>query len=188
MTLRNRLRGTALAATLAVLTGCVAVAGEPFYRPNFGPVSEKHTPVLIAAWAQPEIGWGHLYCIYVHATDPDGDLDKVWIRFRRPGASYEGTFLILPAAFRKTANGCVQVWMHVSGGATDTVFDAEALVHVEDRAGNLSPIRAIKFNIFRLPIRDKKNPPSGFVRDAKLGEMDLPHNMDLEVGDDDRGT
>ncbi len=54
-------------------------------RPREGPVGEEHRPVVEAIAAQNEIGNGYLWKIYVRASDPDGDLDKIQVMFSQLG-------------------------------------------------------------------------------------------------------
>ncbi len=162
--------GAAWVALSLLLAGC---AEYEFYRPNMGPVGERHRPALEAVWAQSEIGYSQLWRIYVRATDPDADLDKVWVTFSRYGGTYPGEFLILPAAQRRQTNGYVQVWVRMRGesGLREPFLPARAQVRVEDRAGNMSDARAFEFTVVNGMAPDKGQPPDGFAREAKLGEL-----------------
>ncbi len=175
----NALRkGLSLLATFVILAGF----SGPFslYRPNFGPVGEDHRPVLEAAWAQSEFGDGAMWKICVRASDPDGDLDKVFITIDQLGGTYPGEFIIVPESQRKTTNGAVLFWAYVKGFSTSPIICGTAQIHVEDRAGNMSDSRTIEFTVLLIGPKDKGDLPPGFKRNVILGQMDFP----LQSGED----
>ncbi len=177
--IRPRLRAGLLAAAL-LLAGCAEFA-QNFYRPNEGPVGEKHAPVLKAVWAQDEIGNGASWRIYVRAQDPDGDLDKVYVTFHQPGAIWPQEFVILPQSQRRQANGSVLFWVDMKSLAA-TIW-AEAHVVVEDRAGNMSEVRKIEFAVVSMEKEDASAPPLGFEGGVHLGQMEFPlHPFNAEGG------
>ncbi|MEK6710120.1 MAG: hypothetical protein AABZ64_06045 [Nitrospinota bacterium] len=182
--IRRGFRSVIVLAALALLGGCAE-----FYRPAEGPVGEAHRPRLEAAWAQAQIGYGAQWRIYVRATDPDGDLDRVWITFTRFGGTYPGTFVYLPGDPRREVNGYIQMWAVPRGGMHFGQMDihATAEVRVEDRAGNMSAPRSFPFTLVLLRVPDKGEPPAGFAREARLAEMGMTMEIDLGAGDD-RGS
>ena len=162
----------AIFAIFLFLAGCAEMA-ENFIRPNEGPVGPKHAPVLEAVYAQPEIGDGSNWKVYVRASDPDGDLDKIFIGFQQPGAWWAPQFLILPKSQRKELNGAVFYWATVRGSGYANTIYASAQIHVEDRAGNRSETRAIQFVVLQDGTKDKNQPPAGFKK-VVVGQMDFP--------------
>ncbi len=162
-----------LLAAAALLSGFTNL-----FRPNIGPVGEKHRPTLEAVWAQPEIGDGAFWKIYVRASDPDGDLDKVSVFFGQLGATYPPSTLIVPASQRKGINGAALIWALLNGhGATSTIYGT-AEIHVEDRAGNVSNSKTVAFQVLQQELEDKGEPPAGFKRLANLGNLDFPLQRD----------
>ncbi|MBI3128428.1 MAG: hypothetical protein HYZ11_12550 [Candidatus Tectomicrobia bacterium] len=162
---------------LAALGGCTG-----FYRSPEGPIGEGHRPTLEAVWAEETAGFSNLWRIYIRASDPDGDLDKVWVTFRRFGGTYPGTFVMLSQP-QGAANGYIRLWVRPRG-ATDTVelpIHAAAEISVGDRAGNQSLTRVISFTIAHGPVPEGSVPPAGFARDNMLAEMNM-ENLDLRQG------
>ncbi|OGL59614.1 MAG: hypothetical protein A3J27_12050 [Candidatus Tectomicrobia bacterium RIFCSPLOWO2_12_FULL_69_37] len=175
-------RRAVVLACLAVLGGCAG-----FYRPQEGPVGERHRPRLEAAWAQPEIGYSQLWRIYVRAADPDGDLDKVWLTFTRFGATYVGNFVYLPEGQGRAANGYIQMWARPRGGLNlgELPIHATVEVRVEDRAGNQSASIVFPFTLVSTQVQEGVQPPAGFSQQVRLTEMDM--NMDIGLGDAEGG-
>ena len=163
--------GAALAAAVFLLAGCAELA-QNLYRPDEGPIGEKHAPVLDAVWAQREIGEGDLWKIYVRASDPDGDLDKVFVGFDQPGALWQPDFLILPKSQRKRMNGAVLFWTYVPH-LNETIY-AQARVMVQDRAGNMSEFRSLEFELLLSEKKDADKPPAQFKDWVLIGQLDFP--------------
>jgi len=158
-----------------VLFGVLSLAGcAEFYRPETGPRGEAHRPVLEAVWAQPEIGEREFWRIYVRASDPDGDLDAVFITFDQHGATYAGELLILPASQRRRANGAVEVYTDMKDGSGGLAVYGTARVHVLDRAGNRSEAKTFSFAVLGSPRADAGAPPQGFERGVTLGRAEFP--------------
>lgn len=183
--LRPLVRGFAIFSIALLLAGCAEMA-ENFIRPNEGPVGQKHAPTLEAVYAQPEIGDGNNWRVYVRATDPDGDLDKIFIGFQQPGAWWAPQFMILPKSQRKELNGAVFYWASLQGGGHSTTVYASVHIYVEDRAGNRSGARSIEFAVLQDGTKDKNQPPAGFKK-IVIGQMDFPLLTDSALlGDGDK--
>jgi len=172
-------------AGFAALAGCAGI----YYSPSSGPVGEAHQPRLEAVWAAEAVGYGNIWRVYIRASDPDGDLDKVWVTFARFGGTYPGTFVPLTQPLRE-ANGYVQFWAWPKGGLKlgELPIYASAMVRVEDRAGNQSHAIAIPFVLMHHSGPDGAAPPAGFSRDTKLAEMEMNMEIELGAGDGDRGS
>ncbi len=149
-----------------------------------GPVGEKHRPVIRAIAAQNEIGIGHLWKIYIHATDPDGDIDQIYVYFAQPGGSYTSIPLVLRRPV-KEINGAVLTWTTLAGsGFQMGAIYASAEIRVEDRAGNISEPKTIEFTLDSFGPKDKFVPPPPFVKDLVYGQVDFPiQSEDDLVGD-----
>ncbi len=163
-----------LGATLFFAPGGGAGVFE-FIRPDFGPVGEKHRPAVEAVAAQDEIEDGAIWKIYIRATDPDGDSDKVQITFSQLGTGmYSPEILILPTPQRRRTNGAVRIWASlVGGGSTDTIYGT-AEVRVIDRAGNISGAKTLEFRVTGFDTSGAFVPPAGFDTSVLLGDMDFP--------------
>ncbi len=149
-----------------------------------GPVGEKHRPVIRAIAAQNEIGIGYLWKIYIHATDPDGDVDKIYVFFAQPGGSYPNYPLVLHRPVREL-NGAVLTWTTLAGSGTQLgPIYASAEIVVEDRAGNMSEPKEIEFTLDPFGPKDQFVPPPPFDKDLVYGQVHFPiQSEDDLVGD-----
>ena len=176
----------AVAATALLLSGCGP--GGFILPPREGPVGEKHRPVIRALAAQNEIGIGNLWKIYIHATDPDGDIDQIYVSFAQPGGSYPSLPLVLSRPM-KEINGAVLTWTTLAGsGFQMGAIYASAEIRVEDRAGNMSEPKTIEFTLGSFGPEDKFVPPPPFKKNLIYGQVYFPiQSEDDLVGDDDGG-
>ncbi len=180
----NRIQGLillALGAFLLFLAGTPATGFEIF-RPKVGPTGEKHRPVVIAIDAQREFGDGTLWKIYVRASDPDGDLDKIQVTFSASPGMYAPDLFVLPKSQRKEVNGAILVWARLNGdGSTDDIY-GKVEIRAEDRAGNLSEPKKLQFTVQEYGMYDEFVPPSGFDRNVVLGQVEFPLETSSSTG------
>jgi hypothetical protein len=163
----------ALVAMILLPVGST-VSGYELFRRKQGPVGEKHTTVVEALDAQREIGDGTLWRIYLRASDPDGDLDRVQITFFSSPGMYAPEQLILPASKQKQANGAILIWARLNGGDSTTDIYGEIEIRVEDRAGNLSNPKKLEFTVQEYGMYDEFVPSAAFNRDVVLGQAQFP--------------
>jgi len=171
------------AASLLIVSGC-GLNGF-ILPPREGPVGKKHQPVIRAIAAQTEISIGHLWKIYIHATDPDGDIDQIYVSFAQPGDSYPSLPLVLSRPL-KEINGAVLIWTTLAGtGFQMGAIYASAEIRVEDRAGNMSEPKTIEFTLGSFDPEDKFVPPPPFAKDIVYGQVEFPiQSEDDVIGDD----
>ncbi len=149
------------------------IAAGAFLPPREGPTGEKHRPVVEAIAAQNEIREGHMYKIYVRASDPDGDLDKIHVSFSQTGGGPSAPDLLV---VKKTAklNGYILVWARLEGTARQvSTVQADVEIRVEDRAGNMSEPKTLDFEVGDFNKKDRFSPPAGFNRRKKLGQAEF---------------
>ncbi len=175
----------AAATTVLLISGCGP--GGFILPPREGPVGEKHRPVIRAIAAQNEIGIGYLWKIYIHATDPDGDIDKIYVSFAQLGGSYPSLPLVLSQPM-KEINGAVLTWTTLDGsGFQMGAIYASAEIRVEDRAGNMSESKAIEFTLGSFGPGDKFVPPPPFNKNLVYGQVHFPIQSDNDLVGDDGG-
>ena len=164
---------SALVASFLILSSCTPLPE--------GPVGEKHRPVVRGIAAQNEIGIGQKWKIYIHATDPDGNMDKIHVSFEQPGGFYPGLPLVLSRPVREI-NGAVLTWTILAGtGFQMGAIYASAEIQVEDRAGNMSEPKKIDFTLGPFGPKDKFVPPPPFVKDIVYGQVDFPIRSENDV-------
>ncbi len=179
---RTRKRISLALGALMLLVAGAPVSGFEFFRPNIGPAGEEHRPVVIAIDAQREIGDGTLWRIYVRASDPDGDLDKIQVTFSASPGMYAPDLLILPKSQQKKVNGAILVWARLNGdGSTDDIY-GEVEIRVEDRAGNLSEPKKLEFTVQEYGMYDEFVPSPEFDRNVVLGQAEFPLETSSSTG------
>lgn len=183
--MRLRIAGMqVLIAVTALLAGSAAEA-QMLLPKQEGPQGLKHTPVVVAIAAQNEIREGAMWKIYVRATDPDGDLDKVHVTFSQSGGG-EITNSLLPQKKTRDLNGYILVWARLEGTARNiSTVQATVEIRVEDRAGNMSEPKKLDFEVGDFNKEDRFRPPPPFSTSNKLGQAEFGLlTEDENVGDD----
>ncbi len=177
-----------LGAALLLLTGGGAQALSSFILPpEEGPVGKQHEPTVQAIAAQTEIRDGAFWKIYVKATDPDGDLDKIMVTFGQLGASVYSPDILYQDKRTKTLNGHILVWARLNGGgATDTIYATVEITAI-DRAGNISDSKTMEFEVQQFGPNDSFVPPPIFDASNRIGQSEFPLESDDLVGGDDGG-
>jgi|TARA_B100000315_G_scaffold250571_1_gene283617 hypothetical protein len=185
MTLKTALRSSVLGAAIFLLAAGSAKAFLPFILPpQEGPVGKAHEPVIEAVSAQKEIGIGQLWKIYIRASDPDGDVDKIYVSFSQLGVSYIALPLLLDRPVKKI-QGAVLTWTTLASTSTQTgVIYASAEVRVEDRAGNVSDSKTFEFILDPYGPKDKFAPPAALAEGPVYGQVDFPIRSEDELGTD----
>ncbi len=168
-------------AGLSVIAGALFLSFAPlfantasgaFLPPREGPTGKKHRPVIEAIAAQNEIAEGHMYKVYLRASDPDGDLDKIHIAISQAAGEITNSLL----THKKTGklNGYIAVWARLVGIDRQTSnIEAEVEIRVEDRAGNMSAPKKIDFIVGDFRKEDTFKPPSAFNARNKLGQAEF---------------
>jgi hypothetical protein len=176
MTSKSGLRSLVLGTALLLFAAGSAFAFFPFILPpRVGPVGKKHEPVVEAISAQTEIRNGNQWKIYVRASDPDGDMDRIQVSFGQLGVgSYPPDLLVLKKTVKKL-NGAIMVWAWLKGGDANagTIY-ATVKILVEDRAGNISEVKTMEFEVQNFGPEDTFVPPPGFNSSNVLGTADFP--------------
>ncbi len=185
MTLKFTLRSMVLGATIFLLAAGSAKAFLPFILPpQEGPVGKAHEPVIEAVSAQKEIGIGELWKIYIRASDPDGDVDKIYVSFSQLGDDYISLPLLLDRPMKKI-QGSVLTWTTLASSSTQTgVIYGTAEVWVEDRAGNTSNSKKFEFILDPFGPRDKFVPPPALATGPVFGQVDFPIRSEDDLGGD----
>ena len=161
-------------AAIIIWAGTVS-SGFGFLIPSReGPVGEKHRPIVESIAAQNEIGSGNLWKIYVRASDPDGDLDKIQIMFSQLGSGIYSPELLVQKTMLKTLNGVILIWARLSGGGATGDIQGEVDIRAEDRAGNMSEPKKLSFTVNIIGEKDTFVAPPGFNAANNLGQAVFP--------------
>jgi hypothetical protein len=147
-------------------------------------VGKAHEPVLEVIAAQTEIRDGYIWKIYIRATDPDGDLDKIQVTFGQLGAASYSPDTIYFDKKAASLNGAISVWASLQGGGAGGTIYGTVEVLVEDRAGNMSNSKTMEFEVQTFGPKDTFAPPPGINANTNLGQVDFPLQTDSAlVGD-----
>jgi hypothetical protein len=186
MTRKRWVKLFALVAAILVWAGSTPSGFGFLLPPREGPVGEKHRPIVEAIAAQNDIREGSLWKIYLRASDPDGDLDKIFVSFSQLGADF--TPDLLPQKTKvQVMNGYILVWAKLEGGAATSDIYGQVDIRVEDRAGNYSEPKIMSFTLGQYGQADRFVPPAEFNSTNSLGQAEFPLLADdLLVGDDGR--
>jgi len=187
MTRKMALGSIFLGAAFLFLAAATAKAFLPFLLPPMDePVGKAHEPILEVIAAQTEIRNGNIWKIYIRATDPDGDLDKIQFTFGQLGASSYSPDTIYFDKKVASMNGSISVWANLNGGGASGTIYGTVEVLVEDRAGNMSNSKTIMFEVQPFGPKDTFAPPPGINANVDLGQVDFPLQTDLALVGDDR--
>jgi hypothetical protein len=175
-------RSVALSGILLFLAGTTAFASGFILGPAEGPLGDKHRPIVEAIEAQKEIGDGNLWKIYIRASDPDGDLDKLHVTFSQPGTGSYSPDLLVQKTKMKSLNGFVLVWAKLQGGGSTSAIYGDVEIRAEDRAGNMSAPKKLEFTLSQFGGEDRFIPASGFDTGNNLGQADFPLETETDIG------
>lgn len=173
---------TAIAGGLLLfLSGATAFASSIFLPPRQGPVGDKHRPAVEAIDAQREIGDGQLWKIYIRASDPDGDLDKIYVTFSQLGVGAYSPELLVQKNTMKSLKGYILVWAKLEGGGTTGDILGNVEVRAEDRAGNMSEPKSFEFKLVQFGGEDRFHPPGEFDAGNNLGQAGFPLQTETDI-------
>ncbi len=177
-----RFQAFALSGIFLFTAGTAALASGFILAPREGPSGDKHRPTVEAIEAQTEIGDGNLWKIYIRASDPDGDLDKLYVTFSQPGVGSFSPALLVQKTKVKSLNGFIIVWAQLKGGGSSGDIYADVEIRAEDRAGNMSEPKTMEFTVLQYGGEDRFAPASGFDTGNFLGQPDFPLETETEIG------
>ena len=138
---------------MAVLTAC-AITSHPGARGN--------PPRVDQIYSSPNLRPGDTLKIYIRATDPDGDMEKVIVTLGRgdgPGPDFYLSLTYLKREDRSAVSG--YLYWH-SGKHTSAIEDGRMTLQIQDRAGNLSEPIVLPIH-FRWGAEQGAPPPGAFA-------------------------
>jgi hypothetical protein len=96
-------------------------------------------PVIIGAWVPASGRYGDTLKVYLAASDPDGDMDRVAVQVTQPAmGTYPTSWTFLKLEYRKEFAGYLQ-WN--TSGKNDTLPEGTPItlnITVHDKGGNVS--------------------------------------------------
>ncbi len=125
-------------------------------------------PVISQNFACGEISPGETWKVYLRATDPEGDMNRIVCTLHQPGrGTYPACHVQIPKEQRRDLSGFLYL---NTGGGPGLVFVNLALeVQIQDRAGNSS--QTASFSLALNPRSSPQSPPPGAFQEKALGPI-----------------
>ena len=152
--------GTGLLVFLCVAVGCVAV-----------PVKDsglKATPVITQSFASQEVRLGETWKIYLNASDPIGEMRKIYGIVEQPGQIYPVSITKVSKENGKEFSG----YLYLSTAPPATPLDGTTFtltVQIQDKSGNFS--QPVVFPLLVRSVATQEVPPQGVFKDRDLGPI-----------------
>ena len=134
-------------------------------------------PVITRSFASREISPGDTWKVYIHATDPEGDMKTIICAVTQAGrGSYPVSYLKVPEGQGAELSGFV--YLNTGAGQSLPFIHLTLQVEIQDRAGNLS--RPVSFVLAFNPRAEQETPPPGLFQDQEIGPIMV--SLDLQTG------
>lgn len=134
-------------------------------------------PVIIRSFASREIRPGDTWKVYIHASDPEGDMNTIICAISQPGrGSYPVSYLRVPEGQGAEFSGFI--YLNTGAGQSLPFIHLTLQVEIQDRAGNLS--RPVSFLLAFNHRAEQETPPPGLFQDQELGPIMV--SLDLQTG------
>ena len=152
-----------LAAVFVFL--CLAMGCATLESPKGGGTA---TPVITQSFASGEIRVGDTWKIYLNASDPNGEMIKIFATVEQPGQSYPASITRVSKENGKEFSG----YLYLSTAPPATPLDGTAItltVQIQDRSGNFS--QPAVFPLTLKSLATQKAPPQGVFKELDLGPV-----------------
>jgi len=134
-------------------------------------------PVITRSFASREISPGDTWKVYIHATDPEGDMKSIICAVNQAGrGSYPVSYLKVPEGQGAELSGFI--YLNTGAGQSLPFIHLTLQVEIQDRAGNLS--RPVFFVLAFNPRAEQETPPPGLFQDQEIGPIMV--FLDLHTG------
>ena len=157
------MKGKLLAAVFVFL--CLAMGCATLESPK-GAV--KATPVITQAFASEEIRVGETWKIYLNASDPNGEMIKIYGIVEQPGQIYPVSITKVSKENGKEFSG----YLYLSTAPPAHPLDGTSItltVQIQDRSGNFSQPAVFPLTLKSLAAQEA--PPQGVFKEQDLGPV-----------------
>jgi hypothetical protein len=128
-------------------------------------------PVITRTFASREISPGETWKIYLRATDPEGDMERIVCTVLQPGrGTYPASHVGIPKDQRQDLSGFL--YLNTGGGPGMVFVNLTLEVQIQDRAGNSS--QTASFSLALNPRSAHQSPPPGAFPEKALGPIMIP--------------
>ena len=128
----------------------------------------RATPVITQSFAAGEIRVGETWKIYLNASDPDGEMIKIYGIVDQPGQTYPLSITRVSKENAKELSG--YLYLSTARPATPLVGTSITLtVQIQDRSGNFS--QPVVFPLVLKNLPSQEAPPQGVFKERDLGPV-----------------
>ena len=144
---------------------CVVIGYATLQGAESGP---KATPVITQSFASEEVRLGETWKIYLNASDPNGEMTKIYAIVEQPGQVNPVSITKISKENAKELSG----YIFLSTAPPATPLDGTSLnltIQIQDRSGNFSQPA-----VFPLTIKNyatQEAPPQGVFKEQDLGPV-----------------
>ena len=125
-------------------------------------------PVINRSFASREICPGDTWKVYIHASDPEGDMKTIICAVSQPGrGSYPVSYVNVPKGQGGEFSGFI--YLNTGAGQRLPFIHLTLQVEIQDRAGNLS--HPVSFLLAFNHRAEQETPPPGLFQDQELGPI-----------------
>ena len=148
-------------------TSCTAMkmTGEEKYG--------KEVPVISQSFASKQVSSGEAWRVYIHASDADGDLDRINCSIDQVGVfpAYPSADIKIGQDQQKNLSG----YLYLSTSGLDRSMDINLTLSIRDKAGHFSAPVTFHLDIIQPSGKQKEirqeDPPRGTFEDKNLGPI-----------------
>ncbi len=163
------MRGKLFAAlALIALAGCAFLGGVAEREKVYG----KATPVITQSFASPRVKMGENWLLYINASDPDGDMDRIVCSIDFQGGAHQPSPVgsaKIPRDQGKNLSG--YFYLDIS----DLPYPAQIILNlqIEDKAGHYSVPLSFSLSIVEPSSKENRQeePPAGIFQEENLGPI-----------------
>ncbi len=167
-------------AVLLLTAGCATMMSFEEREKTYG----KEAPVITETFASKEMKPGDSWKIYLNASDPGGDINKVVAVVHQPGfGSYQASYTKIREGNDKELSG--YIYLNTSGpygSEWQNFLSLSVTVQIQDRAGHFS--EPVSFPLSFQSRYTQEPPPPGKFKEENLG----PILVVLRPPDTDQGS
>ncbi len=127
-------------------------------------------PIIHQSFAAGQVRLGDLWKIYLQASDPDGDMERIVCRIDQAGAgTYPVSFIPVPKEQKKDLSGYIYLTTLPNQGLN--YLTLTLTVQIQDKGGNYS--QPVAFPLKFDPLAKEETPAAGIFQERELGPVSI---------------
>ncbi len=128
----------------------------------------KATPVITHSFASGEMRVGDSWKIYLNASDPDGEMIRIFATVEQAGRSYPVSIRRVSKENGKEFSG----YLYLSTTSSESALDGLSItlrIQIQDRSGEFS--QPVVFPLVLSSLATQQAPPQGIFKEQNLGPI-----------------